>query len=113
MEQPDNHDATWESLCEQCGLCCFEKIEDDSGTIFFTQTPCRYLDVSSRRCVIYERRFEINPDCVKLTEELVRELPWLHDDCAYRRALGIKRTRTKMGGRPKRSKQKELSTDGK
>lgn len=79
----------WEALCSRCGLCCFEKIEDDSGTIFFTATPCRYLDPVSRSCKIYERRFQINPECVKLTEEMVRSIPWLHDDCAYRRALGL------------------------
>jgi uncharacterized cysteine cluster protein YcgN (CxxCxxCC family) len=76
----------WEALCERCGLCCFEKIEDDSGTIFFTRTPCRYLDVVSRECRIYERRFAINPECVKLTPKLVGELNWLHDECAYRKA---------------------------
>lgn len=80
-------DSSWESLCRQCGLCCFEKIEDDAGTIFYTSVPCRYLDVVSRRCRIYERRFEINPDCIKLTEELVRELSWLHDSCGYRKYL--------------------------
>ena len=81
----------WETLCKQCGLCCFEKIEDDDGTIFYTATPCRYLDVVSRECNIYERRFEINPECIKLTEELVRELRWLRDDCGYRQALGLVR----------------------
>ena len=89
---PDDQ-KKWESLCEQCGLCCFEKIEDESGTIFFTSTPCRYLDVVSRECKIYERRFEICPECLQLTEELVRELNWLHDDCGYRKAQGLKRKR--------------------
>ncbi len=77
----------WEALCEQCGLCCFEKFENDNGTIFFTQTPCRYLDVISRQCKIYERRFEINPECIKLTKELVAKIPWLHSGCGYRKAL--------------------------
>jgi uncharacterized cysteine cluster protein YcgN (CxxCxxCC family) len=80
--------SSWEQLCKRCGLCCFEKFEADSGTIFFTATPCRYLDVDTRECKIYERRFEINPECVQLTEEMVRTLPWLHDDCGYRQALG-------------------------
>ena len=83
----------WEGLCEQCGLCCFEKIEDEDGTIFYTQTPCRYLDVVSRRCKVYERRFEINPVCIKLTPELVRELRWLHPGCGYVKSLGIQRRR--------------------
>ena len=77
----------WEALCDRCGLCCFEKIEDEKGTIFFTRTPCRYLDVISRECRIYERRFAINPACVKLTPELVGKLRWLHDECAYRKSM--------------------------
>ena len=53
----------------------------------------------SRECKIYERRFEICHDCVRLTEELVRELNWLHDGCAYRRALGLRRRRTRRAGK--------------
>lgn len=92
MKKHGNEDISgWESLCEQCGLCCFEKIEDESGTIFFTQTPCRYLDVVTRKCKVYKRRFVINPECVKLSPELVREIRWLHDGCGYRKALDLKR----------------------
>ncbi len=92
MTKATHYDTgAWEALCEQCGLCCFEKIEDDHGTIFFTSTPCRYLDVHTRQCRIYERRFEINPHCVKLTPELVATLRWLHDDCGYMKALGRRR----------------------
>lgn len=73
----------WEELCRGCGSCCFEKIEDERGTIFYTQTPCRYLDVVTRQCRIYENRFVINPECVKLTPELVPTLRWLPRDCGY------------------------------
>lgn len=85
----------WEKLCKRCGLCCFEKIENENGTIFFTSVPCRYLDVVSRSCRIYERRFKIFPTCIKLSEKLVRELDWLPDDCGYRQAFGLKRKRRK------------------
>ncbi|HXE95375.1 MAG TPA: YkgJ family cysteine cluster protein [Dongiaceae bacterium] len=78
-------DPDWDSRCLQCGRCCFEKIEDERGTIFYTQTACRFLDVSSRECKIFERRFEINPDCVKLTPDLVKTLRWLPRDCGYRK----------------------------
>ncbi len=91
----------WESLCRQCGTCCFEKIEDESGTIFFTRIPCRYLDVVTRKCRIYDRRFEIYPDCIQLTEELVKELNWLHDGCGYRSALGSSREK-----QPRKKKKK-------
>lgn len=79
----------WEAICLKCGLCCFEKIEDDSGAIFFTATPCRYLDVVTRCCKVYERRFEINPECVKLTPDLVRTIAWLHDECGYRQTMRL------------------------
>jgi uncharacterized cysteine cluster protein YcgN (CxxCxxCC family) len=77
----------WEGLCNQCGLCCFEKIEDEDGRIFFTSTPCRYLDVNTRGCKIYKKRFKIFPECIQLTPELVQELKWLHRSCGYKQAL--------------------------
>jgi len=91
MGKDEQSGNSWEEICERCGLCCFEKIEGDGGTIFFTQTPCRYLDITTRQCKIYDRRFAINPLCVKLTAELVREIRWLHDDCGYRKALGLRK----------------------
>ncbi|MRR53270.1 MAG: YcgN family cysteine cluster protein [Deltaproteobacteria bacterium] len=91
MKKSSNSSDNWEDLCEKCGICCFEKIENDNGTIFFTATPCRYLDVVTRECKIYPRRFEIYPECVQLTETLVQKLNWLHDDCGYRKAFGLKR----------------------
>ena len=89
MKNCKDNEQGWEELCDRCGLCCFEKIEDDHGNIFFTQTPCRYLDIVSRLCKIYERRFEINPDCVKLTPELIVSLRWLHDQCGYKKARSL------------------------
>lgn len=76
----------WETKCNGCGSCCFEKFENDRGTIFYTQTPCRYLDVVTRQCRIYENRFSINPECVKLTPELVETLRWLPKECGYKRS---------------------------
>ena len=84
-------EQTWEALCEQCGLCCFEKIENENGTIFFTSTPCRYLNITTRQCKIYDRRFDINPECVKLTSESVRNIHWLHDECGYVKLLGSRK----------------------
>ena len=83
MSDSSPKENAWESLCLQCGRCCFEKFENDNGTIFFTKTPCRYLDVITRQCKVYERRFEINPECIQLTPELVKTLHWLHAECGY------------------------------
>ncbi|MEI6214666.1 MAG: YkgJ family cysteine cluster protein [Desulfuromonadales bacterium] len=84
MEQSGIPDRQWDIICRRCGECCFEKIEDERGNILYTRTACRYLDVNSRRCKIFKRRFEINPGCVKLTPELVQSLRWLPRDCGYR-----------------------------
>ena len=80
-------DSDWDNRCLQCGECCFEKIEDERGNIFYTRTACRFLDVVSRECKIFERRFEINPSCIKLTPELVQTLRWLPRDCGYHRKV--------------------------
>lgn len=75
----------WESLCDGCGLCCLEKVRDEiTGEIRDLAVSCRYLDMSSCRCEIYEVRTMVNPDCVKLTPENVRKNPWLPSTCAYR-----------------------------
>jgi uncharacterized protein len=79
-------DPDWDSRCKQCGSCCFEKIEDERGNIFYMQSACRFLDVVSRRCKIFKRRFEINPSCIQLTPELVQTLRWLPRDCGYHHA---------------------------
>lgn len=88
-------DTEWDSRCKQCGRCCFEKIEDERGNIFYTQTACRFLDVISRECKIFERRFEICPSCVKLTPELVSTLRWLPRDCGYRTTPEVRETSTR------------------
>lgn len=98
-------DTAWDSLCNRCGQCCFEKIENERGTIFYTQTPCRYLDVVSRQCKVYDRRATINPACIKLTPELLQQLRWLHPDCGYRRAFPeLTPTKTAVKKQPGKNK---------
>ena len=95
----------WETLCRGCGSCCFEKIEGEQGTIFYTQTPCRYLDVVTRQCRIYDNRFIINPECVKLTAELVPTLRWLPRDCGYVMAPPVNCTPTPRRRRNRRKRK--------
>ena len=79
--------GSWDEICHRCGLCCFEKFENDNGTVFYTQSHCRYLDVVTRECRVYHNRFLINPECIKLTPELVEKLHWLPKECGYRQKL--------------------------
>lgn len=75
----------WESLCDGCGRCCLEKLEDeDTGALYFTDIACRLLDGRSCRCRSYADRHQYVPDCVKLTPGKVRRLSWLPPTCAYR-----------------------------
>jgi len=75
----------WESLCDGCARCCLVKLEDEeTGEIHFTDLGCKLLDEHSCRCRDYRRRSWRVPDCVRLTPEQVRRLPWLPKTCAYR-----------------------------
>jgi uncharacterized protein len=78
-------DAEWESLCDGCGRCCLNKLEDmDTGAIAWTDVACRLLDGESCRCSDYENRHAVVPDCIQLDPESVRTLSWLPPTCAYR-----------------------------
>ncbi len=75
----------WESLCDGCGRCCLVKLEDeDTGRIHATDIGCRLFDAGACRCKDYSARSSKVPDCVTLTPEAVRTLPWLPPTCAYR-----------------------------
>jgi hypothetical protein len=74
----------WESLCDGCGRCCLNKLEEE-GTekIFFTDVACKLLDHETCRCKDYRNRLKKVPDCVGLTPAEVRTLDWLPPTCAY------------------------------
>lgn len=75
----------WEALCDGCGVCCLEKLEDeDTGEIIFTNTACRYLDPETCQCAVYEERYVKAPECFDLTPENIDEVTWLPSTCAYR-----------------------------
>jgi uncharacterized cysteine cluster protein YcgN (CxxCxxCC family) len=77
--------AEWESLCDGCARCCLVKLEDeDTGMTYPTDVGCTLLDGDGCRCRSYADRQEKVPDCVKLTPQAVRRIPWLPPTCAYR-----------------------------
>jgi uncharacterized cysteine cluster protein YcgN (CxxCxxCC family) len=78
-------EAEWESLCDGCGRCCLNKLEEeDTGRVHYTDVGCRLLDGTTCRCRDYEHRSALVDDCVRLTPGNVAELPWLPPSCAYR-----------------------------
>jgi uncharacterized cysteine cluster protein YcgN (CxxCxxCC family) len=81
----DLNDAEWEALCDGCGRCCLNKIEDeDTGQIHLTRLACRLLDLGTCQCSDYANRKERVPECVKIDAATVRSVKWLPPTCAYR-----------------------------
>ncbi|HLV77088.1 MAG TPA: YcgN family cysteine cluster protein [Marinobacter sp.] len=77
--------AEWESLCDGCGLCCLQKLEDeDTGEIWQTDLACRYMDLETCRCTVYSERLTKVPQCTDLTASTIDEYTWLPQSCAYR-----------------------------
>ncbi len=77
--------SEWEALCDGCGRCCLQKIEDaDTGAIEDTNVACRLLDTSTAQCSDYRNRKAFVPDCLRLTLKIVKEVAWLPRSCAYR-----------------------------
>lgn len=75
----------WESLCDGCGLCCLNKLQDeDTEEIVYTRVVCRYSNPETGQCSDYANRSVNVPTCVQLTKERVAEFDWLPDSCAYR-----------------------------
>ncbi|MFP3928814.1 MAG: YcgN family cysteine cluster protein [Desulfobacteraceae bacterium] len=77
--------SEWEAVCDGCGNCCLEKVEDEeSGEISVIPVACEYLDTKTGRCLVYPDRMLVNSECIILTPESLREIPWLPETCAYR-----------------------------
>ena len=75
----------WESLCDGCGRCCLNKIEDeDTGEFLYTRAACKLLDLETCQCTDYQNRAARVPDCVSLSPDNVGSLGWLPATCAYR-----------------------------
>ena len=78
--------SEWEALCDGCGKCCLNKLEDaETGEVAFTRIACRLLDDDTCRCVHYDIRHQFVPDCVTLTPENIgTNAYWMPTTCAYR-----------------------------
>jgi len=70
--------------CRKCGRCCYAKLII-KGEIVYTPFPCPYLDVATRLCTVYERRHEVNPDCMPV--EMGVRLGVFPPDCPYVRNM--------------------------
>jgi uncharacterized cysteine cluster protein YcgN (CxxCxxCC family) len=108
--------AEWESLCDGCGRCCLNKLEDeDTGEIVLTRLACALLDIGRCQCSDYPNRFEKMPDCINLTPDKVRSIAWLPATCGYRRVkegLGLAWWHPLISGDPETVHQAGISVRG-
>jgi len=76
----------WESLCDGCGKCCLNKLEDaDTGEVALTRVACRLFDDATCRCGQYEIRKTLVPECIQLTPEGMKDVAYfMPETCAYR-----------------------------
>lgn len=76
----------WEALCDGCGKCCLNKIEDEeTGQVFLTRVACRLFDDNSCHCSQYSIRHQFVPECIVLKPDNIEEHAyWMPRTCAYR-----------------------------
>ncbi len=80
----DMTDSEWENLCDGCGRCCLNKLEEEgSDRTYYTDVGCRLLSGETCRCGDYPHRLEKVEDCVQLTPETLKTITWLPPSCAY------------------------------
>lgn len=74
----------WEALCDGCGRCCLNKLENDqTGEVFFTNVACQLLNNESCQCQNYPQRKHIVPECMVLTATNILQNTALPESCAY------------------------------
>jgi len=76
----------WEALCDGCGKCCLNKLEDeDTGEVALTRVACRLFDDTTCQCAQYSIRHQFVPECIVLKPQtLDTNIYWMPDTCAYK-----------------------------
>lgn len=79
----------WESVCDGCGKCCLQQLEDESSSqLVFTNVVCDLLDTDTCRCTDYQNRSTRVPTCMTMNPENVAACAeFAPPSCSYRLLL--------------------------
>ena len=69
-----------EDLCRKCGLCCHAKVIV-GDEVFIMDEHCRFLDPATNLCTVYQRRHELNRQCLTVKQGIKRRA--FPADCPY------------------------------
>ena len=77
----------WESICQQCGICCLEKCVCGTGDMFLTNIRCSSLDKNTHKCKCYsldkQSRNNGRDDCIAITRKLLNNNYLVPSFCPY------------------------------
>jgi uncharacterized protein len=73
----------WEALCLRCGKCCYEKDVRGRAIVTNYHRPCLHLDTRTHLCTVYEKRFDLCPQCRRMTLRHALFVRWLPEGCGY------------------------------
>ena len=72
----------WDSYCNHCGLCCYEKKYKNGVYEIDLSSPCTFLN-ENKECNVYKNRFKVCGNCSKLTIFHALFTSYLPDSCGY------------------------------
>ncbi len=90
IDLKDMSQEQWESICDRCGLCCLNKLQDeDSDDVYYTRVSCKLFDTQKCQCAMYADRKRLVKDCIQLTYKQLTHhaYKWLPETCGYKRLL--------------------------
>ena len=78
--------SEWESLCDGCGKCCLTKLQDtETEKIVFTDIACDLLNEQNCRCIDYQKRSQLIPNCMTMNAKNINSyLEFLPASCSYK-----------------------------
>ncbi|MBT54349.1 MAG: hypothetical protein CMF72_13250 [Mameliella sp.] len=82
----DMNPREWEALCDGCGKCCLNKLEDEeTGEVALTSVACRLFDDATCHCAQYEIRHQFVPECIVMSPSNIhKHVYWMPETCAYK-----------------------------